>query len=256
MATQLNIRRGQTWKKEWINGGPTKWGGAGLDKDIVNINENYINYIQSNPELVQTVDDLEVAETGKTGHYFTLYLPWKNKQLAVNPLPIQITNREIITSTHTALLSQQELPIQARKSHPFPGLNEALLYIGTLCDHGCQATFDDKSILILNKGSGKVIMKGTRYPRSNLYMLNLTQQNKLKTDFKTPDEYFAGSAYEWKLKGTLVDYHQTSCWRPNQSGWGKEITKNYSLIGQAYHLTWCRNIYKKKINYTWAPSAT
>ena len=81
-------------------------------------------------------------------------------------------NGEIITSTHTALLSQQDLPIQARKAHLFPGLNKALLYIGTLCDNGYQATFDDKSVLILNKGSGRVIMKDTRDPRSNLYMLN------------------------------------------------------------------------------------
>ena len=31
---------------------------------------------------------------------------------------------------------------------------------------------------------------------------------------------------------------------------------NSSLIGQAYHLTWRTNIYRKKINHTWAPSAT
>ena len=88
----FKINRSIAWKREWSNRGPTKQVGAGLDKDIVNINENYINYIQSNPELVQTVDDLEVAETGKTGHYFTLYLPWKNKQLAVNPLSIHMPN--------------------------------------------------------------------------------------------------------------------------------------------------------------------
>ena len=58
LATRLDIKGGQTWNKEWINGGPTELGEAGLDKDIVNINENYINYIQSNLKLVQTVDDL------------------------------------------------------------------------------------------------------------------------------------------------------------------------------------------------------
>ena len=46
----------------------------GLDKDIVNIDENYINYIQSNPKLVKTVENLAVAETGTTGHYLTLDL--------------------------------------------------------------------------------------------------------------------------------------------------------------------------------------
>ena len=118
-------------------------------------------------------------------------------------------NGEIITSTHTALLSQQDLPIQARKVHLFPGPNKDLLSIGTLCDKGCKATFDDKYVLILNKFSGKVIMKGTRDTRSNLYMINLTQQNKLITEFTSPHEYFVGSAYECKSKGTLVDYHHT-----------------------------------------------
>ena len=129
------------------------------------MNENYINYIHSNPNLLQTVDELAVTDMGTTGHYITLDLPCDNIQLAVNPPPICMTNGEIITSTHTALLSKQDLPIQAREAHLFPGLSKALLSIGTLCEHGCQATFDDKSVTIINKGSGKVIMKGTRDPR-------------------------------------------------------------------------------------------
>ena len=88
-----------------------------MDKDIVNINENYINYIQSNTKLVQTVDELEVTDTGKTGHYLTLDSPCDNKQLAVNPILMHMLNREIITSTHTTLLSKQDLPIQAREAH-------------------------------------------------------------------------------------------------------------------------------------------
>ena len=141
LSTRLDIKGGQKWNKEWINNGPTKWGGAGLDKDIVNINENYINYIQSNPKLVQTVYDLAVVDMGTTGHYLTLDLPCDNKQQAVNPISIQMSNGEIITSTHTALLSQQDLPVQARKANLFPGINKAFLFVGTLCDHVCQATF-------------------------------------------------------------------------------------------------------------------
>ena len=111
-------------------------------------------------------------------------------------LPIKMPNGEIITSTHTALLSHQDLTIQALRANIFSWLNKALLTIGTLCDHGCEATFNYKSVLIINKWSGKFRMKGTRDPHSNLYMLNLTQRNKLMTESTTPDEYFAGSAYE------------------------------------------------------------
>ena len=125
---------------------------------------------------------------------------------------------EVTTSMHTDILYKQDLLIQARKSHLFPGLNKDLLSIGKLCDHGCQAKFDDKSVLIFNKGSGKVIMKGTIYPHKKLYMLNLTQRNKLMTEFTTTDGYFAGSAYECKSKGTLVYYHHASCWIHTQSG--------------------------------------
>ena len=73
-----------------------------------------------------------------------------------------------------------------------------------------EAAFNDKSILVLNKWSGKDIIKGTRYPRTNLYMLNLTQRNKLMMESTTPDKYFVGSAYKCNTKSTLVDYHHTS----------------------------------------------
>ena len=181
-------------------------------------NENYINYIQSNPKLLKTVDELAVSDTGTTGNYLTLYSPCENKQLAINPIPICMSNGQIITSTHTDLLYKQDLPIAARKSHLFPGLNKALMSIGIFCDHGCQATFYDKTVLILNKGSGKLMMKGTRDTRSNLYMFNLNQKNKLMTEFTTPGEYFSGSMYGCNSKGTLVDYHHASCWSPTQYG--------------------------------------
>ena len=57
-----------------------------LDKDIVNINENYINYIQSNPKLVHTMDDIAVGDTGTTGHYLTPDSSYDNKQQTVHPL--------------------------------------------------------------------------------------------------------------------------------------------------------------------------
>ena len=105
------------------------------------------------------MDDISVADTGTTGHYLTLDLPCNNKQQAVLPFPIQMPNGRIIASTHTALLSHPDLPIQARKSHLFPGLNKALLSIGTFCNHGCEAYFNDKSVRINNKHSGKNIMR-------------------------------------------------------------------------------------------------
>ena len=105
-------------------------------------------------------------------------------------------------------------------------------------DHFCEATFNDNSVRIMNKWSGKVIIKGTRYPSTNLYMLNLTQKNKLMTESTTPDKYFSGSAYECESKRTLVDYHHVSFCSSTQYGWGKAITKNFSTsyLGLSFDL--------------------
>ena len=54
--------------------------------------ENYINYIQGNPKLIQTVDEIAVEDTGTTWHYLNLNLPGDNKKLAINPLPIRMPN--------------------------------------------------------------------------------------------------------------------------------------------------------------------
>ena len=113
-------------------------------------------------------------------------------------------NGEIIKSTHTALLAHQDIPFQSSQAYLFPGLKEALLSIGTLCKHGLEATFNDKSVHIKNKQSGKTIMREKLYARTNLYMLSLTQKNNLMTESTTPDKYFAGSAYECKPTKTLV----------------------------------------------------
>ena len=172
----------------------------GLDSDIVDINKNYINYINYNPKRVKKtkVDELAVAYTGTSGHYLTLDYPCDNKKISVIPIPIRMPNREILTSIHTALLSKTYLTIEARKSHIFTGLSKALLSIGNFFDHRCQAVFDDKKLLILNKGNGEIMMKGRRYPISNLYMLNLTHRNNLMTELQTPDDFFAGNVCECK----------------------------------------------------------
>ena len=150
----MDTKWGKTWKKDWINGGPNKWGGAGLDKDIVNIKENSINYINYNPKLLQTVYELSVKDTGMTGNYLSLDSSCKNKQLAISPIPICMLNREIITPTHTTLIYKWVLTIEARKEYIFPGLKKSLLLFGKFYDYGFQAIYYDKTVIILNKGSG------------------------------------------------------------------------------------------------------
>ena len=85
-----------------------------------------------------------VADSGTTGHYITPTTPCTNKQTETQPIPIKMPNGEIITSSHIELLPQQKLLGKARKAHIFPGLQNPLISIGTLCDNYCIAVFDEK----------------------------------------------------------------------------------------------------------------
>ena len=75
------------------------------------------------------MDELKIVDTRTTVNYLTLDSPIYNKTITVIPLPICMPNSEIITSTHMALLSKTDLPIESWKAHIFPGINKALLSI-------------------------------------------------------------------------------------------------------------------------------
>ena len=92
-----------------------------------------------------------VTDSGTTGHYITPTTPCTNKQTANKPLPIKMPNGEIITSSHTALLPQNNLPDKARKVHIFPGLQKPLISISTLCDNNFIAVFNEKRVTIYDK---------------------------------------------------------------------------------------------------------
>ena len=79
--------------------------------------------------LYKETDVYEFALAGMstTGNYLTLDSPCNNKKNSVISLTIHMLNREIIISTHMALLSKLDLPIEAQKTHLFPGLNKALI---------------------------------------------------------------------------------------------------------------------------------
>ena len=136
-------------------------------------------------------------------------------------------NGAIIHSSHTALLQNKDLPLKAREAHIFPGLeNRALLSIGTFCDNGCIAQFDENKVIIIDKQSNKIIMQGGRDPITTLYMIEL-EQNSEMTEPQIPDKLFAHNVYECKSKQDLVVYYHRTCWSPSPSTWIAAIQKGF-----------------------------
>ena len=135
-------------------------------------------------------------------------------------------NREIIHSTHTALIHHKNLPIEAREVHVSPDLkNRALLSIGTPCDNGCIAVFDDTCVRIINKTTHEILMKGGRDIRTGLYILELKPNNDM-VEPAVPGNLFANSIYEYKSKQNLIMYLHQACWSPSKRTWITAIKRN------------------------------
>ena len=69
------------------------------------------------------------------------------KNIAAVLLPIQIPDKEIITSMYTVLLTIKKLAVKSRRYQLWPHLNNKfLLFIGTFFDYGCIAIFDNAQV--------------------------------------------------------------------------------------------------------------
>ena len=131
-----------------------------------------------------------VVDSGATTHAFTkentgidtnlvhVNLPFSNVQSTDNGIKVKYPDGVIDQATHTATLDIPSLPLKARQVHLFRKLaSGSLLSLGQLCDAGCTAYFNKKTVYIFY--NGKIIMQGTRSPSTNqLWQLNPETANQ------------------------------------------------------------------------------
>jgi len=115
------------------------------------------------------------ADTGATGHFIAHHdLPGLvDVKPSIKPLGVTLPDGSVIRSTHTALLNIASLPTESRRCHIFPALDAtgSLLSIGKLCDSGCIAIYDKRSVTIHRDGI--MILQGHRDPTSRLWMIDI-----------------------------------------------------------------------------------
>ena len=141
----------------------------------INLIHNKSSYdINCIPTIVyQLIRDYLLADSGTTGHYLTSTTPCVDKQVTFSPLPIHMPNGEIIHSTHTALLPNQDCPLEARRCHIFPGINKVISYIGVLCNNEFIANFYNNKVIITDKATNMVLMQVRRDQQMGLYNLDI-----------------------------------------------------------------------------------
>ena len=79
---------------------------------------------------------------------------------------------QYLHSTKACRLELENLPEDVRKAHTLPGLSHSsLIYIGKLCDAGCEASFNQHNMAITKYK--QVLLQGTRDIMTGLWRFSL-----------------------------------------------------------------------------------
>ena len=74
-------------------------------------------------------------------------------------------------SVASDVLKIAQLPVQARTCHKFAEVRLPLISVGKICQHGHTVVFTRDAVEVIRDTDGRVVLKGTRDPVRNLYMI-------------------------------------------------------------------------------------
>ena len=123
-----------------------------------------------------------IADTGCTTLLVMKDTPMQNVRIAPNPINIKLPDGNTVRSTHICDVEIPGLPY-GLEGHIVPALNVAsLIGIRILCKVGCWVVFTDTACYV--KYNGKIILRGTKDPSTDLWVLPLTpkaiNENQMK----------------------------------------------------------------------------
>jgi hypothetical protein len=113
-----------------------------------------------------------IADTGAPTVLVMADTPMQNVRIAPNPLNMKLPDGNTVRSTHICDVEIPGLP-HVLEGHIVPALNVAsLIGIRILCKVGCRVVFTDTACYV--KYNGKIILRGTKDPNTDLWVLPLT----------------------------------------------------------------------------------
>jgi hypothetical protein len=161
--------------------------------------------------LTSTTDDTAILDSGCTSNFLSSTAPCTGKQAAHIPLSVNMPNDTSIQSSHTCDLLLTDLPPQSRKAHILPGLvHNSLMYVVQLCDNGCDVTFNNYTVSVMNNEN--CVMLGVCDPQPGLWRVNLRNA-------KPAIQSTFNHAHDTSNQKELINYLHAACFSPVKSTW-------------------------------------
>jgi hypothetical protein len=149
-------------------------------------------------------------------HFLSATATCSNTRAAHVPLHVNMPNITIIQSSHTSDLLLSALSPEARRAHILPGLvHNSLIFVGKLCDSGCDVTFTQEKVEV--NTHGKSVMSGVRDQKSRLWRVAL--QEIPQSNYKNACHH----AHETSNLKELINYLHATAFSLVKSTWIKAI---------------------------------
>jgi hypothetical protein len=130
-------------------------------------------------------------------------------------------NGTMIQSSHTCEVLLADLPPQTRKAPILPGRVHNSIYVGQLCDNGCNITFTQEQVTVSR--DEKCVMYGSRDPRSRLWRVDLKQKFETK-------HVQCNHAHDKSNQKELINYLHAACFSPVKSTWITAIKNGHFTL--------------------------
>ena len=177
-------------------------------------------------------------DTGKNSNFPPSSIKCDDIKLAVVSLLVKMTNGKIINSTHTCLIPNDSILLSARRVHLFKELDQALITIVVFCDNGCMELFDDAQVIIFNKETKEILMRGPKNTHTGLYMLDSEKnikQPKIMMELEITETYFANHVYGCRSKKLLAIYYHLTLFFTTSHYLGEIYEKELFLYMAGHH---------------------
>ena len=174
-------------------------------------------------------DSLAIIDSGASKHYLKVNSPVINLRQVNDGANVTLPTGTKIKATHRGDIPVTDLSPTARSCNILPGLTQyALIAVGQLCDDGCDVSFK-KHYVVITKNH-KIIMKGKRNLRNNMYGINLHNlsfdNNIYQSQLKETNNH-AGNLYHLTKTKEVVQYLHCCCFSPATSTWCDAIDKGF-----------------------------
>lgn len=143
------------------------------------------------------------------------------------PIQVGLPNGECLQSSKKCILNIPNLPVEVRVAHVFPVLTtNSLLSIVTLCDSGCEATFNKHELVItLNNNE---VMRGVRDPVTKLWRVPLTQDATI--NMLQPGNHKLNTLTQAKNIKYMIHFYHAAAFSPEISTFADAARHGYFHI--------------------------